>query len=398
MLRDPYRYIGLQCERLGSSVIETRVLLQPTVCMKGPTCAELFYDMQRFTRIGAAPEPVQATLFGKGGVQGLEGPAHRYRKAMFISALAASRVELLAQEVVRSWSEAINEWREQRSIVLYPAVQRLLTRAVCRWAGVLLAPNELPTRTAQLVSLFDDAGSARHFRSRRARAEAEQWCSGLIEDVRSRRVDLAEESALAVVARQTDENGALLPLRIAAVEMLNLLRPTVAASVFVVFAAHALHRFASCRAPIAAGESRELEWFVQEVRRYYPFFPAVAARVREPFVWEGFKFQKDRLVLLDLYGTNHDPVAWRDPGAFRPSRFADEKITAFNLVPQGGGDVRVHHRCPGEGAVVAVMKVSADFLARRIRYEMPQQDLDIAWRRLPAIPRSGVVIAGVAPT
>jgi len=398
LLNDPYRFIGRTCGRLGSRVFQTRILFRPTICMTGAACAEMFYDKRRFTRLGAAPEPLQATLFGKGGVQGLDGHLHQNRKAMFLSMLSPHRLAQLAREAESAWAEAVAEWRQRERVVLYKAMQQLLTQAVCRWAGIPLAPEELPLRTAQLVSMFDDAASIRHLHSRRSRAKAEQWMSSLIDDIRTRRTRVAEESALSVVARQRDGNGALLPLHVAAVELLNMLRPTVAVSVYVVFAAHALHEHPVCRALLASGDARESEWFVQEVRRYYPFFPVVAARVRESFEWQGLPFDEGRRVLLDLYGTNHDADIWRDPETFRPERFRNATVTPFNFVPQGGGDVRVHHRCPGEQVVAQVMKVSLDWLARRLRYQVPSQELQIDWRRLPAIPRSGFVITGVELT
>jgi len=50
-----------------------------------------------------------------------------------------------------------------------------------------------------------------------------------------------EQSALRVITTHRDLNGALLSPRIAAVELLNMLRPTFAVSVFITFIAHALH-------------------------------------------------------------------------------------------------------------------------------------------------------------
>lgn len=41
------------------------------------------------------------------------------------------------------------------------------------------------------------------------------------------------------------------------------------------------------------------------------------------------------------------------------------------------------------------MKGALDVLARRITYEVPEQDLRIAFSRLPALPRSHFVIRGV---
>ena len=398
LMSDPYRFISRRCERYASDVFEARILLRRTVCMSGPQAAQLFYDPRRFTRVGAAPEPLRATLFGKGAVQSLDGAEHRHRKALFVQLLTPERVAQLANEAAEAWREAADHWSHQRKVLLYDAVQRLLTVAVCRWAAVPLPPQEVGLRTRQLVALFDDAGSLRrHWRSRRSRTDAERWLTPLIDDVRARRVPAPQGSPLDIVAHHRDREGRLLDSRIAAVELLNLLRPTVAVSVFVAFAAHAMHEFPQCLASLQAGDERYTGWFVQEVRRYYPFFPAVMARAVEEFEWHGHGFRQGQRVMLDLYGTNHDPRSWKQPQVFRPERFRDEAVTPFNFIPQGGSDVTTHHRCPGEGVVEAVMRVSIDWLARRLGYEVPPQDLRIDFRRLPAIPCSRFVMRDVTP-
>ena len=63
----------------------------------------------------------------------------------------------------------------------------------------------------------------------------------------------------------------------------------------------------------------------------------------------------------------------------------------FELVPQGGGNPRTGHRCPGEQITVAVLSALAVRLAR-LSFDVPEQDLDISPRRIPARPRSGVVL------
>lgn len=80
LLRDPYGFIARRSRRFQSEVFETRLLLRETICMTGPRAAELFYDEERFMRRGATPGRIQDTLFGRGGVQGLDGTAHRHRK------------------------------------------------------------------------------------------------------------------------------------------------------------------------------------------------------------------------------------------------------------------------------------------------------------------------------
>lgn len=64
----------------------------------------------------------------------------------------------------------------------------------------------------------------------------------------------------------------------------------------------------------------------------------------------------------------------------------------FNFIPQGNGDHYVDHRCPGEWIAIELMKLAADFFTRRMSYEVPEQDLQIDWSQLPALPRSQFVI------
>jgi fatty-acid peroxygenase len=153
----------------------------------------------------------------------------------------------------------------------------------------------------------------------------------------------------------------------------------------------ALHEHPEARHPIAAGDAAYLLWFVQEVRRLSPFFPFIAGRVCNPFEWRGYEFANGAWVILDLYGTNRDPRSWSDPAQFRPERFI-EPPNAFELVPQGAGDVRFTHRCPGENLTVQLMQTAVQLLVRSMRYHVPRQDLTVDLARIPALPRSGFVM------
>lgn len=387
LLAKPYDYVRDTCTRFGSDLFEARLLLRRTICMRGAEAAELFYDESRFKRRGAMPEPVRATLLGKGGVQGLDDEAHRLRKAMFMALMSDERVEKLARLVEREWLAAISSWASEGEVMLYDAIQTILMRAVCKWAAVPLSSAEEAKRTRDVVALFDQAATlgVGHLKARLARRRSERWLAALIEDTREGRVFPADVSALAVIAGHRDASGDLLPPRIAAVELLNVLRPTVAVSVYIVFVAHALHLFPK-RVPESANGDCAAR-FVQEVRRLYPFFPALIARTRRAFRWRGVAFPKGRRVLLDLHGTNRSE-SWSDPEEFRPERFIDTPCNPFMFIPQGGGDHHRHHRCPGEPITLALMKVALRLLTSRIAYEVPPQDLRIDRTRLPALPMS----------
>ena len=101
------------------------------------------------------------------------------------------------------------------------------------------------------------------------------------------------------------------------------------------------------------------------------------------------------MVVLDLYGTNHDARAWEKPEEFRPERFRDWNGSLFNFIPQGGGDPALNHRCAGEWITVELMKVAAKFLAGRLTYVVPDQDLQFDKSKFPSLPRSGFVMSNV---
>jgi fatty-acid peroxygenase len=95
------------------------------------------------------------------------------------------------------------------------------------------------------------------------------------------------------------------------------------------------------------------------------------------------------VVLLDVYGTNHDIYRWVKPNRFWPENFAQSNGSLFDFIPQGGGDPATGHRCPGEGVTMGLMKASLDFLLNKLEYEVPKQDLRISLVRMPTFPKSG---------
>ncbi len=141
-----------------------------------------------------------------------------------------------------------------------------------------------------------------------------------------------------------------------------------------------------------AWRTSRLEAFVQEVRRFYPFFPAAMAAVQREFEWSGMHFRRGDRVLLDLYGTNRDPACWDDPERFLPSRFIDASPLPYAFIPQGGGDAAQHHRCPGEDFTVGLMVLAMRKLTQKTRYDLVPQDWGLDMRRLPALPLGGLQV------
>jgi fatty-acid peroxygenase len=362
--------------------------------MEGPEAARFFYDEDHVHRAGALPEPVSGTLFGKGGVHHLDGAAHRVRKAMFVGLLMDDdRVADLVRRVEAAWDDAEPGWSARGRIVLRDEAAQVLTRAVCGWAGIPVDDAEVPALARDLTALVDGFGSGggRHLRARRARGRRERELAGLVEAVRAGTRTAPPGSAVEVVAGHRDADHTQLRPRLAAVELINVIRPTVAISWFVAFSGHALARWPAHRDRLRSGDAAFAQAWAHEVRRFYPFAPFIGGRTPRAVEWEGERIPQGTMVLLDLYGQNHDGELWDDPYAFRPERFLGRDIGPFELVPQGGGDPWTGHRCPGERITVAVLAALAVRLAR-LCATFPEQDLGISLRRIPALPASRVLL------
>ncbi|MGQ9365793.1 cytochrome P450 [Azospirillum sp. ST 5-10] len=400
LLSEGYTFVMNRCRRYGSDAFETRLMLRPVVCAMGEDAARMFYEPGRFTRKGSMPTTTLLSLQDRGSVQTLDGEAHRVRKRLFLELMTPDALERLCALAAEEWTAAARRWQGSDRVVLLAELRAILCRAACRWVGVPLDGEEAVRRTEEFAAMIDGAGAVgpRNWRGLLLRRRSERWLRAVVEAVRAGARAAPEGSPLQAVVRHRDADGAPLDTDVAVVELLNLLRPIVAVSQFMVFAALALHEHPESRAALEHGGDEELERFVQEVRRFYPFFPVIGGRVRQPFDWRGRHFAEGAWVLLDLYGTNHDVRIWEDPGAFRPERFRGREIGAFALVPQGGGGFEAGHRCPGEWITIAVMKTLVGLLVGGIRYTVPAQDLSVDLARMPAVPASGFVIAAVQAT
>ncbi len=377
-----YAFISNRCHAIGKDVFDTRIFLQRTICMLGADAARLFYDGDAMQREGVAPLRVQATLFGRGGVQSLDGEPHRIRKQLFLSLLKPEAVARMASLFEQMTITSVPRWPERVS--LFEAVQDILAHAVCEWVGVRIDDER---RIRDVAAMIDGSGGAgpRNWRGRVGRARAEWWIEREIDQIRNAK--MPPIGMLGTIAQSS------LDRHTAAVELLNIIRPTVAVARYITFVAHALHEYPHVADMLR--DDRMIEPFVHEVRRFYPFFPAAVARTRKSFQWHDIDLPEGVRVMLDLYGTNHDDRSWLDPNTFRPERFVGWIGDPYSLIPQGAGDVAITHRCPGEALTIELMKAATRMFTRTLTYDVPLQDLSMSLARIPALPASRFLVERV---
>jgi fatty-acid peroxygenase len=397
LLLEGYRFITRRCDLLGSDIFATRFMLRKAICVRGEEAARMFYEPGRFVRRHAIPPTMLMLKLDSGSVRLLDGEAHRERKAMLMSLQGPAQVQRLVDLAASAWRVQFARWPRLPRVVLHDEAQAVLCRAACEWCGIRASNTQLARRTAEFSAMIEGSGSIgpRNWKAYLMRRRTERWVHKLVDAVRDGQIDPPPGTALYVIAQHRDAAGQLIARHDAAVELINVLRPTVAVARYIVFGALALHEFPRYQAQLASGDDAWLRMFVQEVLRYYPFFTMVGGRASTDFDWHGLHFEKNAWVLLDLYGTNHHPQLWDDPEDFRPERFARRDTTGFDLIPQGGGDYMNGHRCAGEKATVELVKSALRLLATEIEYRVPPQDLCVSLSRMPTLPASGFVIDSV---
>lgn len=396
LVRAGYRISGCLRARTSGPFTLLRPLVRHPLVVRGQEGVDLFYDTERVVRRAATPDPVALTIFGRGAVHTLDDAAHRHRKQLFLEVTAAGRVADLRGRVARKWSRELEGWVRQGSGTVLPSAVAVFGEAVQEWAGAADSPAVMARRSQDLALITDGFAtlSPAWLRARRARRRADGWATRLIAEVRQGRRTPERHSAAWVMAHATDLDGHLLPVGTAAVELLNVLRPTVAVSYYAAFATLALEANPDLADRCATGEPEAVEKFCHEVRRMSPFVPLLAGRTRCPFTWQGQEVDEGEAVFLDVHGTDNDPDAWVDASTFDPERFRADAVQRVDFIPQGGGSVEAGHRCPGEGIAMALLRTVVPTLAR-LDWSIHPADRVYSLRRVPARPVGGVRLLDV---
>ena len=397
LLKEGYHFILNRSEKFQSNVFETRILGRKAICMLGEEAAQIFYDPKKFQRKDAAPNRIVQTLFGKNSVQTLDDEEHRNRKEMLMSVMTQEHLNHLTELTQMQWEQSLDKWSRMDKVVFYEEVKELLCNVAFKWIGYPLHESDAQKMTKELASMFETAAAIgpNHWVGRTFRNMGEKTIHQLIQDTRDGKIKFPQNTVLHQFAFHKDSQGKLLDIETVTVEVINMLRPIVAISIYINFSLLALIEFPEEKEKLQSFNDYS-KMFVQEVRRFYPFFPFVAAKVRSDFTWNGYEFKEGTLTLLDLYGTNHDPTKWEDTEKFNPERFTHWQGSPFSFIPQGGGDYYLGHRCAGEQITIDVMKISLDYLVNRMEFTVPEQDLSFEIDDIPSIPKSKIILENIA--
>ncbi len=384
----------------GAPVVKAELLNEEMIITYGEEAARKFYDPENFKRGGAMPTPILKTLFGEDGVQTLDGEAHHHRKNYFMDLMAPERMEDYRKILDRNLTAELD--KQHGEFELFDLANRVLFNSIAEWSGINLERYDdktLEELAKNQISMISGAVTSPkdHIKGVSDRNESEKWARELIEEARAHPVEGKEHLALYTFAQATDLDGNLLPVEVAAVELLNIIRPTVALTVWMALMGHALFSDDDVRTALKEDFDALQDPFIQEMRRYYPFFPMLPAIAVRDVEIDGYEIPEGSWVVLDLYGSNHDARTVAHPEAFDITRYKDKATSLsyeeeYEMIAQGGGKFREMHRCAGEWITLHSMRVFSDHLVNRYEFSVPEQDWTIPINQFPTYPNSRALL------
>lgn len=386
----------------GARSAPMKLLGTDALLVRGTEGVELFYDERRIKRHGAMPGIVQKTLFGQGSVHSLDGDEHRHRKATFVDiAYDDTHVARLTPLLHEEWQHELESWVHGGERTAYDAAIGAIGRAIMRWAGLPGTPRAKTRWAGKLAQIVDGFGvpySPQYLLAVVNRRWSDRHARRLIEAVRGGALPAVEGTALHAWSWHRDRDGDLLPSNIAGIELQNSIRPAIAVSRFVAFAAKRLHDRPEWRDRIAAETAERgalvggplATAFAQEVRRTAPFVPMLPGWALADVEFDGERVRAGGRVVLDILGTNTDRCSWERPEEFDPERFVgvDDFEALHAFVPHGGADVASGHRCPGEKLAINGLAAGIAALSDP-RVTILSTGLGVNRHRLPTKPSSG---------
>lgn len=396
-----YHFLMELREEVDAPVVRVNFLTEQIIAVYGEEAAREFYDPTKFKREGAMPKSILKPLFGQDAVQTLDGEEYEHRKKYFMNLMTPERMKNYRKILKRNLSEKLD--KQHGEFNLFDLANIVLFDSISEWAGINLedydseevkelVKNQIPMISNEISSPTNPVKGITDLN------ELEEWAEKLIKEARENPNPEKENLALYIFANATDLEEELLPIQVAAIELLNIIRPTVRLTVWMALMGHALFAKKDVYEELKADFNNLQDPFIQEMHRYYPFLPALPAIAVEDVEINGYPIPKNSWVILDLYGGNHDERTIDHPGDFDIKRYLDESNglsyeEEYEMIGQVGGKYSEMYHPTNESIAFQSMRVFSDHLVNEHQFTVPEQDWTIPMNRFPTYPKSKALLS-----
>ena len=409
-LRNPFRFLEDRQARYGP-VFKSHVFGRRIVFLSGIEGAEAFYDTENISRSKAHPFPL-VDLFGGINMEMYDGPKHFAIKSIALGAFDRPAIETYLPDMQRVIESSLARLAKRGEFSATAELRRLAIEAIC--ANVMGQASDQVTEALTrdyaallmgLVSVPLPVPGTPYGRARAAR-------NRLLALIRTRVVERRARPTTAALSRMLGSraaDGRVLTDEEAVLEVHHIV-----IAGFIVFAlmaeivrqlAQAPSILERCRAEISenapsgpltmAGLARlpDSTNVILEAKRFVPLVPLAFGRARRDFTCGGFMVPAGWTVYLALWLNNKDRGIYTYPDRFDPDRFgpgrAEHRKHAMAFIPQGA-EPPTSHRCLGLDYSTFLGVAFLTLLVRGYEWELPAQDLDYNWKKLPPEPRDGL--------
>lgn len=388
LMLEGYLFVQNRCNHLDTDVFQTKLGGKNVICMSGQEAAEIFYDEEKFERLKVLPQiKLTPNANEKMSIHNLDD---KQWEQLFNELLSSTRINELNSLYLKKLQERLENWTKQEQIIFFDEMKQLLTEVACQWTGIPVNDEELKIRTDEIFALidpFETVGLKPRY-SKRIRNRVESWIQEVFVQVWKEEIKPEPNSTINQISNFQHEEK-LLSVSVATNILIHILKTIVSNATFITFETLATIQHQEYKRKIDDIDQYD-NWFVQEVRRYFPFEPFLGAKVRKEFTWEGYTFPEGSLVLLDMYGTNHDPRIWHNPDLFWPDRYKD-----IDFDPHTPKEHEYDWNMLWEHLTKHLMKTTLHFLTYNMTYEVGDHDFEYSLRKMPTMLKTGLILKNI---
>lgn len=396
-------------------VFRSNILGKPTIFISGADITDKWLDEELVERAGSFPKPV-AEIFGGTSLPLLDGPAHKTRKALVMSAFGLDMLPSYLPKLDSVVADAFARWTRtyaERDVVWLDELKRVAIEGI---AATILGVTEGP----DLASLLDDykavtrgfaglpiplPGTAysgalaakdrllalfrKHIAARKE-APADDGLSRLLA-ARSEAADVLAAKDMALELHHVFIAGLIIFAELAAA-IVALTKDTAIRDRLRAEIAEK----APGRGAVTIADLKRMPYLlrvVMETKRHCPNVPVSFGRVRKTFSHGGYSFPKGHFLFMAVGEQNMQSI-FTQPERFDPERFAaprsEHERHPHAFQPQGAGTEHGHHKCAGAELSTVFMQV---FLVRLVRdhdWTLLDRYEELRWDVVPPEPKHGL--------